>query len=178
MAILKVSRMGHPVLRQQAREIPGAEVTSPPLQRLAADMVETMIDYEGIGLAAPQVFQSLRLIVLGMPDVDPDEEGVIPLTVLFNPEFTAMSDERVDGWEGCLSIPDVRGVVPRSAAVNVKGLDAQGQPVELSAEGFFARVLQHEIDHLDGVIFLDRMEDFATLSYFDEYQRYWIDEEE
>ncbi len=178
MAILKVSRMGHPVLRQQAREIPGAEVTSPPLQRLAADMVETMIDYEGIGLAAPQVFQSLRLIVLGMPDVDPDEEGVIPLTVLFNPEFTAMSDERVDGWEGCLSIPDIRGVVPRSAAVNVKGLDAQGQPVELSAEGFFARVLQHEIDHLDGVIFLDRMEDFATLSYFDEYQRYWIDEEE
>lgn len=178
MAILKVSRMGHPVLRQQAREIPGAEVTSPPLQRLAADMVETMIDYEGIGLAAPQVFQSLRLIVLGMPDVDPDEEGVIPLTVLFNPEFTAMSDARVDGWEGCLSIPDIRGVVPRSAAVNVKGLDAQGQPVELSAEGFFARVLQHEIDHLDGVIFLDRMEDFATLSYFDEYQRYWIDEEE
>ena len=178
MAILKVSRMGHPVLRQQAREIPGAEVTSPPLQRLAADMFETMIDYEGIGLAAPQVFQSLRLIVLGMPDVDPDEEGAIPLTVLFNPEFTAMSDERVDGWEGCLSIPDVRGVVPRSAAVNVKGLDAQGQPVELSAEGFFARVLQHEIDHLDGVIFLDRMEDFATLSYFDEYQRYWIDEEE
>ena len=178
MAILKVSRMGNPVLRQQALEIPGAEVTSPPLQRLAADMVETMIDYEGIGLAAPQVFQSLRLIVLGMPDVDPDEEGVIPLTVLFNPEFTAMSDERVDGWEGCLSIPDIRGVVPRSAAVNVKGLDAQGQPVELSAEGFFARVLQHEIDHLDGVIFLDRMEDLATLSYFDEYQRYWIDEEE
>ena len=178
MAILKVSRMGHPVLRQQAREIPGAEVTSPPLQLLAADMVETMIDYEGIGLAAPQVFQSLRLIVLGMPDVDPDEEGVIPLTVLFNPEFIAMSDERVDGWEGCLSIPDIRGVVPRSAAVHVKGLDAQGQPVELSAEGFFARVLQHEIDHLDGVIFLDRMEDFATLSYFDEYQRYWIDEEE
>ena len=178
MAILKISRMGHPVLRQQAREIPSAEVTSLPLQRLAADMVETMIDYEGIGLAAPQVFQSLRLIVLGMPDVDPDEEGVIPLTVLFNPEFTAMSDERVDGWEGCLSIPDIRGVVPRSAAVNVKGLDAQGQPVELSAEGFFARVLQHEIDHLSGVIFLDRMEDFATLSYFDEYQRYWIDEEE
>ena len=178
MAILKVSQMGHPVLRQQAREISGTEVTSPPSQRLAADMVETMIDYEGIGLAAPQVFQSLRLIVLGMPDVDPDEEGVIPLTVLFNPEFIAMSDERVDGWEGCLSIPDIRGVVPRSAAVNVKGLDAQGQPVELSAEGFFARVLQHEIDHLDGVIFLDRMEDFATLSYFDEYQRYWIDEEE
>mgnify|MGYP003976449387 FL=1 len=88
MAILKVSRMGHPVLRQRAKDIPPEEMTNPPLQRLVADMVETMVDYEGIGLAAPQVYQPLRLIVLGMPDVDPEEEGVIPLTVLFNPELT------------------------------------------------------------------------------------------
>ena len=178
MAILKVSRMGHPVLRQRAKDIPPEEILNPPLQRLVADMVETMVDYEGIGLAAPQVYQPLRLIVLGMPDVDPEEEGVIPLTVLFNPEFTAMSDERVDGWEGCLSIPDIRGVVPRSAAVKVKGLDVEGQQVEFAAEGFFARVLQHEIDHLDSVLFLDRMEGFETLAYFEEYQRYWIEEEE
>ncbi len=177
MAILKVSRMGHPVLRQRARDIPPEEITSPPLQRLVADMVETMVDYEGIGLAAPQVYQPLRLIVLGMPDVDPEEEA-IPLTVLFNPEFTAMSDERVDGWEGCLSIPEIRGVVPRSAAVDVNGLNGEGQQVEFAAEGFFARVLQHEMDHLDGVLFLDRMEDFETLAYFEEYQRYWIEEEE
>ena len=89
-----------------------------------------------------------------------------------------MSEDRVDGWEGCLSIPDIRGVVPRSAAVKVKGVDVEGQQVEFAAEGFFARVLQHEIDHLDSVLFLDRMEGFETLAYFEEYQRYWIEEEE
>ncbi len=178
MAILKVSQMGHPVLRQRAGEIDPAHITNPQLQRLVSDMLETMVDYEGIGLAAPQVYQSLRLIVLGMPDADPEDEEAIPLTVLFNPEFTAMSDERVDGWEGCLSIPDIRGVVPRSANVEVKGLNAEGQKVEFCAEGFFARVLQHEIDHLDGVLFFDRMEDFATLTFLEEYQRYWLEPEE
>ena len=112
-----------------------------------------------------------------MPDAEPEEEDAIPLTVLFNPEFTAMSAARVDGWEGCLSIPDIRGVVPRSAAVEVKGLDAEGQPVKFAAEGFFARILQHEIDHLNGVLFLDRMEDYETLSFFEEYQRYWQEPE-
>ena len=172
MAILKVSRMGHPVLRQRAKDIPPEEITTPPLQRLVADMVETMVDYEGIGLAAPQVYRPLRLIVLGMPDVDPEEEGVIPLTVLFNPEFTAMSEDRVDGWEGCLSIPDIRGVVPRSAAVKVKGLDVEGQQVEFAAEGFFARVLQHEIDHLDGVLFPMRMTDLSLLSFNEELRHF------
>ena len=106
MAIRKVSRMGHPVLRQRAVEIPPPQMQSPQMQRLIDDMIETMIDYEGIGLAAPQVFESLRLIVLGDPAADPQDETAIPLTVLFNPQFTALSPERLDGWEGCLSIPN------------------------------------------------------------------------
>lgn len=177
MAIRKVSQMGHPVLRQRAAEIPPAQMQSPQMQRLIDDMIETMIDYEGIGLAAPQVFEPLRLIVLGNPDADPQDEATIPLTVLFNPQFTARSPERLDAWEGCLSIPQLHGVVPRSAAVEVRGYNREGQAVELEAEGLFARVLQHEIDHLNGVLFLDRMDDLQTLTFVEEYQRYWLDAE-
>lgn len=177
MAIRKVSRMGHPVLRQRAAEIPPAQMQSPHIQRLIDDMIETMIDYEGIGLAAPQVFEPLRLIVLGDPSADPQDEAAIPLTVLFNPQFTALSPECLDAWEGCLSIPQLRGVVPRAAAVEVQGYDREGQAVELEAEGLFARVLQHEIDHLDGVLFPDRMADLQTLTFLEEYQRYWLDAE-
>ena len=177
MAIRKVSRMGHPVLRQRAAEIPPTQMQSPPMQRLIDDMIETMIDYEGIGLAAPQVFEPLRLIVLGNPDADADADAAIPLTVLFNPQFTSLSPEHLDAWEGCLSIPQLRGVVPRSAAVEVRGYDREGSAVELEAEGIFARVLQHEIDHLNGVLFLDRMDDLQTLTFVEEYQRYWLDAE-
>ena len=177
MAIRKVSQMGHPVLRQCAAEIPPVQMQSSQMQRLIDDMIETMIDYEGIGLAAPQVFEPLRLIVLGNPDPDPQDEAAIPLTVLFNPQFTTLSPERLDAWEGCLSIPQLRGVVPRSAAVEVRGYDREGQAVELEAEGVLARVLQHEIDHLDGVLFLDRMDDLQTLTFVEEYQRYWLDAE-
>lgn len=177
MAIRKVSRMGHPVLRQRAAEIPPAQMQSPPMQRLIDDMIETMIDYEGIGLAAPQVFEPLRLIVLGDPAADPQDEAAIPLTVLFNPQFTAQSSECLDAWEGCLSIPQLRGVVPRATTVAVQGYDRKGQAMEMEAEGLFARVLQHEIDHLDGVLFLDRMDDLQTLTFVEEYQRYWLDAE-
>ena len=177
MAIRKVSQMGHPVLRQRAADIPPDQMQSPLIQRLIDDMIETMIDYEGIGLAAPQVFEPLRLIVLGNPNADPEDEAAIPLTVLFNPQFTSLSPERLDAWEGCLSIPQLRGVVPRSAAVEVRGYDREGRAVELEAEELFARVLQHEIDHLDGVLFLDRMDDLQTLTFVEEYQRYWLDAE-
>ena len=178
MSILRVSRMGHPVLRQPANAIDPAQIGHSDLQRLVDDMIDTMVDYEGIGLAAPQVFQSLRLIVLGVPDAEPEDEQAIPITVLFNPEFTSMSEESASGWEGCLSIPEIRGVVPRSTSVAVRAFDREGEAIEFTAHDFFARVLQHEVDHLNGVLFLDRMEGLDTLTFLDEYQRYWIEESE
>ena len=174
MPILKIARMGHPVLRRRADRV--EDPTAPEIQQLIADMIETMEDAEGAGLAAPQVHVPLRLVVFHAPGTVENEAPV--LTVLINPVITPLGDEMDDGWEGCLSIPDIRGVVPRSAAVEVKGFDVEGQQVEFAAEGFFARVLQHEIDHLDSVLFLDRMEGFETLAYFEEFQRYWIEEEE
>ena len=177
MSILRVARMGHPVLRQQAAEVDPARIDHPDVQRLVNDMIETMIDYEGIGLAAPQVRTSIRLVVVGDPDTTEDDSEGIPLTVLFNPQFIAMSDESASGWEGCLSIPEVRGVVPRSVEVTIRGYDRLGASVEFSARDFFARVLQHEVDHLDGILFLDRMDRLDTLTYLEEYQRYWLVEE-
>jgi peptide deformylase len=173
MAILKVSNMGHPVLRQKAQPIPPTQLATTAYQQLVDDMINTMLDYEGIGLAASQVFRAERLLVVGFADADPDDPDDIPLTVLVNPEWLEMSEEENEGWEGCLSIPNIRGIVSRSSQVRVKGLDRDGAPVELTAEGLFARVLQHEIDHLDGILFLDRMEDMQTLTFLEEYQRYW-----
>ncbi len=175
MAILKVSRMGHPVLRQKAASLTADQLRHPRTQQLIDDMVETMLDYEGIGLAAPQVFQPLRLAVLGVPEAGPEE---IPLTVVVNPDWLQRSAEQVDGFEGCLSIPELRGRVPRSARVGVRALDRQGRPFELQAGGLFARVLQHEIDHLDGILFLDRMKDLSTLAFLEEHRRYWARQEE
>jgi peptide deformylase len=173
MAILKVSRMGHPVLRQKAGFLTLDQLRQPRVQQLLDDMVETMVDYEGVGLAAPQVYQSLRLIVLGFPDADPENPDDIPLTLCVNPEWVSLAEEKELGWEGCLSIPEIRGQVPRAKEVVVRALDRKGKPFTLKAGGFMARVLQHEIDHLDGVLFPDRMEDLSTLSFLEEYYRYW-----
>ena len=183
MSILKVSRMGHPVLRERAGEVTPEQVRDPRLQQLIDDMFETLDDYEGIGLAAPQVFQPARLVVLGLEDPDPDtgERARVPRTALLNPEWLHRSPSSVEGWEGCLSVPGLRGLVPRADTVRVQGLDRRGQIVELEASGLFARVLQHEIDHLDGVLYLDRMADLRSLSFLEEYERYWMaeaDEEE
>ena len=178
MAILKVSRMGHPVLRHKAREIPPDQIQSLPVQQLIDAMIETMEDYEGIGLAAPQVFQSLRLIVLGRTGADSESPDAIPLKIFINPEWLDLSEEQEDDWEGCLSIPDIRGVVPRSASVGMRAFDRQGRRFELQVSGLFARVLQHEVDHLDGILFLDRMEDMRTLTFLEEYYRHWCDPEQ
>lgn len=171
MSILKVSLMGHPVLRQRAAEIPPEQIGTARLEQFIDDMIETMVDYQGIGLAAPQVFQPLRLTVLGVPDAA-DEEDAIPLTVLINPEWVHLSEKQEEDWEGCLSIPDMRGLVPRAQQVEVRGLDRDGRPVELAVEDHFARVLQHEIDHLDGILYLDRMRDMQSLTFMEEYYRY------
>lgn len=173
MSILKVARMGHPVLRTRARALEPSELTSPAIQRLIDDMLETMKEYQGIGLAAPQVHEGVRLFVAGSLD----EEHGFPLTILANPEITIVGPDVVEDWEGCLSIPDVRGRVPRARQIQVRALDRQGRKVELKVSGFTARVMQHETDHLDGVLFLDRMKSFESLTFLEEFGRYWSRED-
>ena len=176
MAILKVARMGHPVLRARARPIEPTQIGSPQIQQLIDDMFETMQEYQGVGLAAPQVHQSLRVFVAGFaPDDEDDDESTrgVPLMALINPEITPIGPELVEDWEGCLSIPDIRGRVPRSRQISVRAYDRRGKRIELKAAGFTARVIQHETDHLDGVLFFDRMKSFQTLTFLDEFGRYW-----
>jgi peptide deformylase len=132
-------------------------------------MLDTMNEYQGIGLAAPQVHESVRLFVAGSTD----EEHGFPLTILANPEITIVGPDVVEDWEGCLSIPDVRGRVSRARQIQVSALDRHGRKVELKVSGFTARVMQHETDHLDGVLFLDRMKSFESLTFLEEFGRYW-----
>ncbi len=173
MAILKVARMGHPALRAKARPIPPGEIASPAVQQLIDDMFETMREYAGIGLAAPQVHESLRLFVAGVrnlpvpPVLDDDDE--MPFIVLINPEIAPVGRAAEEGWEGCLSIPDIRGLVPRPLEVQVRAYDRTGRRIELMAKGLPARVIQHENDHLDGVLFFDRMASLESLTFMDEY---------
>ena len=172
MSILKVTRLGHPVLRTPSRPVTAAELKSGDIQRLIDDMVETMYEYDGVGLAAPQVHVGLRLAVLEVPEADDRARDAVPLTVLVNPEITPIGDEKLLGWEGCLSIPDLRGQVPRWARLQLKALDRDGQPIEMEVEGFHARVVQHECDHLDGRVYLDRMDGLRSLAYQRELERH------
>jgi|TARA_Y100000031_G_C8102439_1_gene329345 peptide deformylase len=175
MAILKVARLGHPVLRKTADKVDIEKISFEEIQRLIDDMIETMLEHDGIGLAAPQVHQSLQISVIES-DNNPryPEAPKIPLTILINPEFTYMSDETVEGWESCLSVEDLRGKVPRSKEVNVSAFNRAGEKIVLEASGFIAIVLQHEIDHLNGMVYLDRMKDFQTLSHMKEFEKYWV----
>ena len=177
MSILKVARMGHPVLRARAKAVDPAEITSPRIQRLIDDMFDTMREYNGVGLAAPQVHESLRLFVAGFPSKKDREEddSHVPVMVLINPEIAPVGTATEDDWEGCLSIPEIRGRVTRPREIEVKAYDRRGRRVSIHARGFTARVIQHETDHLDGVLFLDRMTSLETLSYLDEFHRYWGD---
>jgi peptide deformylase len=176
MAILKVARIGNPVVRETAR--PVEQLGSPHIQRLIDDMIETMHEHDGVGLAAPQVHVSLRLAVIEVPSSDEQAEDGVPLTVLVNPVVTPISDERSEGWEGCLSIPELRGVVPRFARIRLEAMDREGRAYVAEASGFFARVIQHECDHLDGIVYLDRMEDLRSLAFLREFERYAIAAEE
>jgi peptide deformylase len=171
MSILKVARMGHPVLRTRARALDRSGLLRATIQRLIDDMIETMTEYHGVGLAAPQIHEDLRLFVadLGARDDEPEEE---PLAII-NPEIVPVGDDMVEDWEGCLSIPDIRGRVPRARAIKVRALDRWGKKLELNVENFSARVIQHETDHLDGILFFDRMRAFDSLTFLDEYARYW-----
>jgi peptide deformylase len=174
MSILKVARMGHPVLRTRAQSLDPSEIGDPMLQRLIDDLFDTMGEYQGIGLAAPQVHQSLRLFVAGVDD--PKEK--LPPVVMINPEIERVGSTTEEDWEGCLSVPDLRGRVPRATDIRINALDRHGQVLSMTASGFPARVIQHETDHLDGLLFLDRMTSLESLTFLNEYARYWEPEEE
>ena len=184
MSILKIARMGHPVLRAKARAIERAQITSVAIQKLIDDLTETMIEYHGVGLAAPQVHESLRIFVAQLdPDDEPGEAGKAadhdrsePIAII-NPEITPVGSDVIEDWEGCLSIPDIRGRVPRAREIKVRAFDRHGERIELRAHDYPARVVQHETDHLDGILFFDRMRALETLTFLDEYSRYWIKED-
>jgi peptide deformylase len=175
MAILKVCRLGHPGLRRVAEPVPTETIPNPAFQRFIDDMIETMHEYDGVGLAAPQVHVSQQVAVLEVEKHPryPDAPSV-PLTVLINPRVTIVSNETIDGWEGCLSIPDLRGVVPRYRELLVEALDRHGKPLDFVATDFHARVIQHEYDHLQGKVYVDRMPSLETLTHLSEWQRYWL----
>jgi peptide deformylase len=176
MSILKVARMGHPVLRTRARPLERSELRSADAQRLIDDMIDTMTEYHGVGLAAPQVHGDLRLFVALLDAHDRDDEEESEPSVVVNPEVVLVGDERVEGWEGCLSIPDIRGRVPRAREIVLRALNRKGERFERRLQDFPARVVQHEADHLDGVLFFDRMTSFESLTFLDEYARYWRDD--
>jgi peptide deformylase len=175
MSILKVTRLGHPVLRKVTESVSQRELQSPALQKFIDDMIETMKEYDGVGLAADQVHESKQIAVLEVAD-NPryPEKPQVPLTVLVNPTITPLSEEVEEDWEGCLSIPDLRGMVPRYKSVRVQALDRQGKEIDFVANEFHARVIQHEFDHLNGKVYLDRMRDFSTLTFLQEFARYWM----
>jgi peptide deformylase len=172
VSILKVARIGHPVLRARAVDVAPDLIAAAETQRLIDDMIETMHEYDGVGLAAPQVHVGLRLAVIEVSEEDERAEEGVPLTVLVNPVLRPLGDKTVNGWEGCLSIPDLRGRVPRLRRLELRALDRKGKPFRLEAADFFARVIQHECDHLDGSVYLDRMEDARSLSFIDEWDRH------
>jgi peptide deformylase len=172
MAILKIARMGHPVLLKMCEPVddPG----SPEIRRLVGDMLETMEDARAVGLAAPQVHIPLRLFVFRIPEArsgDDKEDSAIGETVLINPQIELLSEERVLSWEGCLSIPGLRAAVPRSPRIRYRGVDCDGRAVQRTVSGFHGFVVQHEYDHLDGILYPMRMQDFTLFGFSEELAR-------
>ena len=179
MAILKIARMGHPVLGVRAEEVP--DPTSRDVRQLVEDMFETLADISGAGLAAPQVHVSKRVVIFAAPkdrNEEPDgpETDFSPMTVLVNPQWKPLSDEMAIGWEGCLSVPGLTGAVARHTHIRYRGFTPKGQPVEREATGFHARVFQHEFDHLDGILYPQRMDDLSLLVFTEEARRFGLPE--
>lgn len=175
--LLKVARMGHPVLREKAAPIDPSRIADPEFQDFLDSMYDTMVEHDGVGLAAPQVHVSERVVVFheaaGLED--PDGE---PLTALINPEIEVLTEETRAMWEGCLSVPGLRGRVSRPAHIRVRGLDRQGREIDLELEDFDAVVTQHECDHLDGKLFLDRLDSSEHLAFEKEFERYIAEQAE
>jgi peptide deformylase len=177
VSILKVARLGHPILRAAAEPLTRRAFRDPLVQKLIDDMRETLYEHEGVGLAAPQVHESLRLAVIEIPGSDEGASAEVPFLVLANPVVTPLGDERESAWEGCLSLPDLRGLVPRHRRVRLEALDRHGKAYSREAEGFFARVIQHECDHLDGHMYVDRMTDMRSLTFIKEFEDHLATEE-
>lgn len=173
MTVRKIATIGHPVLRQRSREVGPEELASPEFQRLVDDVIETMRDASGAGLAAPQVHEPARLVAIEV-DRNPryPYKPRVPLTVLVNPELHVLSDETFDNYEGCLSVPNLRGVVRRATEVRVVALDRRGAPLDFVVRGLTAGTFQHEVDHLDGKVFLDRVEDTRSLTTWADFERF------
>ena len=185
MAIRKIARMGHPVLRQTARDLTEKEIKSGEIRRLIQDMIDTMREYGGIGLAAPQIHESLQLALIEFEDSEryPDEgaENNLPLSVFINPKITVLDATEQGFWEGCLSIPEIRGLVYRPRKIQVDYLDIHAVPQTIVAEGFLATIFQHELDHLGGTLFVDRLRSEpgkTPIAFIEEYQRYLVPEKD
>jgi peptide deformylase len=176
MAIRKVARLGHPVLRQVARDLSRVEILSEETRRLVADMVETMREYGGVGLAAPQVHESVRLAVIEVEALGEryKVDAAQPLIVFFNAKVSVLDPAAHGFWEGCLSVPGMRGYVERPRKIRVDYLDEKAQPQTIIAEDFVATVFQHELDHLDGVLYVDKLADNTRYAFIEEYQRYHL----
>jgi peptide deformylase len=173
MAILKIARMGHPVLSRRADPI--KDPTALEIRNLVNDMLETLADIGGIGLAAPQVHVPLRVVIFEVPaaraasdSAEGEAPGGVPMTVLINPMIEPLADAKADGWEACLSVPGLTGLVPRYTRIRYSGYDLLGRKIEREARDFHARVVQHECDHLDGVLYPMRMTDLSKLSFMEE----------
>ena len=173
MAIRKIATIGHPVLRKEARKLTLEELRSPQMQAFIDDLIETMKDANGAGIAAPQVYESLAICAIHVEN-NPryPYKPNIPLTVLVNPELTFLSDETFQNYEGCLSVPNLRGEVERCVHVRVKALDRHGQPLDFEAKGLTAGTYQHEIDHLNATLFVDRVKDPRTLATWADFERF------
>ena len=168
--LLQIAQLGHPVLRQQTAEV--EDVTERSVRELIDDMMTTVVDADGVGIAAPQVYRSERIMILASrPNARYPDAPMMEPTAAINPEILWRSEQMEKGWEGCLSIPGVRGLVPRSVSVGVRYRTRDGESLEREYEGFLARVFQHEVDHLDGIVFFDRLESTKDIFMEKEYRK-------
>ncbi len=171
MATLSIAKIGNPILRQVAQPVDPSTITGRQFQEFLDDMFETMVHYEGIGLAAPQVARSEQVVVM-----ECDGEDGIPNTVLINPKIVFYGPTQTEMWEGCLSIDNMRGKVTRPSMIRVQALDRKGNVQDFEAQGLYAVCIQHEMDHLLGKLFIDRMSDMSTLTQLEEFDTYWRQE--
>ena len=169
MSILKIARLGHPILLQKAKLV--EDITGNKTKKIIHDMTETMLDAKGIGLAAPQIHINRQIIIFRVPEED--DEKKIKITALINPKFKKITDKKDNEWEGCLSIPGMLGLVKRFSKIQYEGLDMKGNIIQREAEGLHARIVQHEYDHLMGILYTSRLVDNSAFGYAEEIEEYW-----